>query len=85
MPLRLLLRYVLMPVVFPLFGMVHNLEVGAKRLIDGLCDHALESGRFYASKADTLSGLMVDQSEIFPDLSNPLYQEHASEAVHRFV
>ncbi len=85
LPLRLLLKYVLMPVVFPLFGMVHDLDVGAKRLTDGLHDDALRSGVFYASKADTLSGPMVDQSEIFPDLANPLYQDHASEAVHRFI
>ncbi len=85
LPLRLLLKYVLMPVVFPLFGMVHGLDVGAKRLIDGLHDPALRSGNFYASRADTLSGPLVDQSEIFPDLSNPLYQDHASEAVHRFL
>ncbi len=85
LPLRLLLKYVLMPMVFPLFGLVHDLEVGAKRLIDGLLDPALKSGRFYASKADTLSGPMVDQSESFPDLANPLYQDHANEAVHRFI
>ena len=85
LPLRLLLKYVLMPVVFPLFGMVHDLEVGAKRLLDGLHDPALRSGNFYASKADTLSGPMVDQTGIFPDLANPAYQDHASEAAHRFL
>ncbi len=85
LPLRLLLKFVLMPVVFPLFGLVHNLDVGAKRLTAALHDDALRSGVFYASKANTLSGPMVDQSEIFPDLANPLYQDYASEAVHRFI
>ncbi len=85
LPLRLLLKFVLMPVVFPLFGLVHNLDVGARRLIDALHDDALKSGAFYASKANTLSGPMMDQSEVFPDLANPLYQDHASEAMHRFV
>ena len=85
LPLRLLLKYVLMPVVFPLFGMVHDLHVGATRLVEGLHNPALRSGIFYASQANTLSGPMVDQSEIFSDLSNPTYQDHASEAVRRFL
>ena len=85
LPLRLLLQYVLLPVVFPLMGMVHSLDVGAKRLVDALHDEALKSGVFYASKANTLSGPVVDQSEIFPDLANPTYQDHAREAVHRFL
>ena len=85
LPLRLLLKYLLMPVVMPLFGLVHDLEAGAKRLVDGLHDTALRSGVFYASQANALTGPMTDQSEIFPDLANPLYQDHASEAVHRFI
>ena len=28
---------------------------------------------------------MVDQSEIFPDLANPSFQDHANEAIHRFI
>ena len=85
LPLRLLLKYVLMPLVFPLLGMVHDLDVGAKRLIDALDDPTLKSGSFYGSKVNTLSGPVIDQSEIFPDLANPTYQDHATEAVHRFL
>ncbi len=28
---------------------------------------------------------MVDQAEIFPDLANPSFQDHADEAIHRFI
>ena len=84
-PMRLLLRYVLMPVVLPAFGLVQGVEKGAQRLVAGLNDPALKSGVFYASKANALTGPVVDQSEIVPDLANPAFQDHASEAVHRFA
>jgi hypothetical protein len=85
LPLRLLLTYVLLPVVAPLFGLVHTVDRGAKRLIAGLHDETLKSGAFYGSKANTLTGPVIDQSEISPDLANTTYQDNASEAVHRFV
>ncbi len=85
LPLRLLMTYVLLPVIAPLFGMVHDVDHGAKRLIEGLTDETLKSGSFYGSKANTLTGPMIDQSEIFPDLANKTYQDNASDAVHRFV
>ena len=84
-PLRLLLKSVLMPIVLPAFGLVQGVDKGAKRLIDGLNDPALKSGVFYASKASALTGPVVDQSEIVPDLANPAYQDNASQAVHRFA
>ena len=84
-PMRLLLRYVLMPVVLPAFGLVQGVEKGAQRLVAGLNDPKLKSGVFYASKAAALTGPVVDQSEIVPDLANHAFQDHASEAVHRFV
>ncbi len=85
LPLRLLMTYVLLPVVAPLFGMVHDVDHGAKRLIEGLNDENLTSGSFYGSTAHTLTGPVIDQSEIFPDLANKTYQDNASDAVHRFV
>jgi len=85
LPLRLLLKSVLMPIVLPAFGLVHGVDKGAKRLIDGLNDDALKSGVFYASKASALTGPVVDQSGIVPELANPTYQDNASEAVHRFA
>jgi NAD(P)-dependent dehydrogenase (short-subunit alcohol dehydrogenase family) len=85
LPIRLLLKTVLMPIVLPALGMVHRVDAGAGRLIEGLNNGALKNGVFYASKADTLTGPMIDQSEIMPELANRAYQDNANEAVHRFV
>ncbi len=85
LPIRLLLKSVLMPIVLPAFGLVQGVDKGAKRLIDGLNDPELKSGVFYASKASALTGPVIDQSEIVPDLANPTYQDNASQAVHRFA
>ena len=40
---------------------------------------------FYASAANTLKGPLVNQADIFPDLANPSFQEHANDAIHRFI
>ena len=45
----------------------------------------LSSGVFYASAANKLKGPLVDQADIFPDLANPSFQDHANEAIHRFI
>jgi NAD(P)-dependent dehydrogenase (short-subunit alcohol dehydrogenase family) len=80
LPLRLASRYVM-----PHLGISHKLDVGAKRLVDGVTDPTLSSGVFYASAANTLTGPLVDQAGIFPDLANPSFQDHANEAIHRFI
>ncbi|WP_078281364.1 SDR family NAD(P)-dependent oxidoreductase [Mycobacteroides franklinii] len=80
LPLRIAAKYVM-----PALGISHKLEVGAKRLVDGVTDPTLSSGVFYASAANKLKGPLVDQAEIFPDLANPSFQDHAYEAVHRFI
>ena len=80
LPLRLAARYVM-----PALGISHKLDVGARRLVDGVTDPTLASGVFYASAANTLIGPLVDQADIFPDLANPLFQDHANEAIHRFI
>jgi len=59
--------------------------VGSRRLVEGVIDPTLTSGVFYASAAGKLKGPMVDQAEIFPDLANPSFQDHANEAIHRFI
>ena len=38
---------------------------------------------FYASAAN--KGPLVNQAKIFPDLANPSSQDHANEAIHRFI
>ena len=80
LPLRIAAKYVM-----PALGISHKLEVGAKRLVDGVTDPTLSSGVFYASAANKLKGPLVDQADIFPDLANPSFQDHANEAIHRFT
>ena len=80
LPLRLAAKYVM-----PALGITHKLDVGARRLVDGVTDPTLKSGVFYASAANTITGPLVDQADIFPDLANPSFQDHANEAIHRFI
>ena len=84
-PVRLLMRYLLVPVVMPLLGIVQSVEKGAARLVEALDDPDLKSGAFYASRADALTGPVVDQSTIMPEIAQPAFQDNASEAVHRFL
>ena len=83
--LRLFVHYVLFPVVGPLFGLVHKLETGAGRIVHSLGDTSIRSGRFYASAAGKVTGPMVDQITIRPEMNNETYQENANRAVHRFI
>ncbi len=81
LPLRIAAKYVM-----PALGLSHKLDVGAKRPVDGVTDPTLSSGVFYApSAANTLKGPLVNQTDIFPDLANPSFQDHANEAIHRFI
>src|SRR5271154_3462715 len=80
LPMRVAAKYVM-----PALGLAHKLDVGAKRLVDGVTDPNLSSGMFYASAANTLTGPLVNQADFLPDLANPSFQDHANEAIHRFV
>ena len=80
LPLRIAAKYVM-----PHLGISHKLDVGARRLVNGVTDPTLSSGVFYASAANTMTGPLVDQADIFPDLANPSFQDHANEAIHRFI
>jgi NAD(P)-dependent dehydrogenase (short-subunit alcohol dehydrogenase family) len=82
---RAIMKFILAPMVMPLFGIVHDLDKGAQRLVDGLSDATLNSGGFYASRADALTGPLVDQSTIFPALADATFQDNANAAVHRFL
>ena len=82
---KIMFKYIMLPIVAPLKGMVHKLEKGAKRFVDGINDENFISGVFYASKAKSLVGPVIDQSSIFPDLNNPSYQDNANAAIHRFI
>ena len=84
--MRFMLKNIMMPIVFPLIGnMVHKLEVGAKRLVDGISDERYKSGVFYASKEGKLSGDVVDQSTFYTDLKNTSFQDNANKAIHWFT
>jgi hypothetical protein len=39
----------------------------------------------FPQKANKLKGPLVNQADIFPDLANPTFQDHANEAIHRFI
>eukprot|EP00931_Biecheleriopsis_adriatica_P116630 TRINITY_DN92252_c0_g1_i1.p1 TRINITY_DN92252_c0_g1~~TRINITY_DN92252_c0_g1_i1.p1 ORF type:complete len:316 (+),score=43.26 TRINITY_DN92252_c0_g1_i1:67-1014(+) len=66
-------------------GKAHSLEVGAKRYVDALLDHATyQSGIFYASKVG-LSGEVGDQSELLDYFSNHAFQDNANDAIHNFL
>jgi NAD(P)-dependent dehydrogenase (short-subunit alcohol dehydrogenase family) len=80
LPMRIAAKYVM-----PALGLAHKLDVGAKRLVDGLTDPTLSSGSFYASEANKLNGPMVDQADFVPGLANPSFQDNANEAIHRFI
>ena len=80
LPMRIAAKYIM-----PALGLAHKLDVGAKRLVDGVTDPTLSSGVFYASAANKLNGPMVNQADFLPDLANPSFQDHANEAIHRFI
>lgn len=82
---RALLRHVVLPYVAPAFGVGHKLEVGAKRLVDAIVDDSFDSGVFYASAPKEIIGPVVDQALIVPDFHNETVQDHADEAIHRFI
>ena len=70
--------------LMPLFGLMHGLEVGAKRYVDGLNDESYKSGVFYGSKKN-VTGPLVDQGTLFADLKNEAFQDNANEAIHRVI
>jgi hypothetical protein len=83
--MRVFYNYVFTPVLAPLMGLVHPLETGSRRIADGLIDQSLSSGHFYASKANVLTGELIDQREIYAHFGDPAIQDHAAEAIHAFT
>jgi NAD(P)-dependent dehydrogenase (short-subunit alcohol dehydrogenase family) len=84
-PVRILAQRVLMPHVAPAFGLAHSLEDGGRRLARAVTDPTLRSGVFYASAANTITGPVIDQAEIVPELGDSAVQDHAAEAIYRFI
>jgi NAD(P)-dependent dehydrogenase (short-subunit alcohol dehydrogenase family) len=84
-PARILAQRVLMPYVAPALKVAHRLEEGGRRLDTAVTSQSLRSGVFYASAANTITGPVIDQAEILSDLRDPAIQDHAAEAIHRFL
>ncbi|WP_420410701.1 SDR family NAD(P)-dependent oxidoreductase [Roseibium sp.] len=72
-------------VLMPLFGMMHGVEIGAKRYVDVLTNPKFKSGGFYASKEGSPTGKIVDQFPMFAALANEEFQDNANQAVHQLV
>jgi len=83
--LRTIANRIFLPYVAPALGIGHKLDVGAKRLADAVTDTSLQSGVFYASAAKTITGPVIDQAEILPQFHDARIQDHAYEAIRRFV
>lgn len=83
--IKFMFKYIMMPIVMPLRGMVHKVDKGAARFVDALSNDSYKSGGFYASSEDKVVGEVVDQFLIFPTMGNKEYQDNAYQAVHQFV
>ena len=84
-PVRILTQRIIMPIIAPLLGLAHSVETGAGRIVAGLTKLSFQSGVFYASAEKKLTGPVIDQSQIFPDLANSIYQQNADKAIHKFI
>jgi len=71
--------------IMPMFGLLHKLEFGAKRYVDGINDAQFEGGHFYASEKPILTGSIVDHGTIFTDIDNQKIQDNAFQAIHQFI
>ena len=84
-PVRFLAQRVVQPIVFPALGIGHRLPDGAARIVKAVTDPTLTSGVFYASAEKKITGAVVDQATIIPDLRNTTIQDNADQAIHRFI
>lgn len=80
-----LMQHVLVPYIAPALRLGHKLEVGAKRLVDAVVDDGYRSGIFYASAANPFVGPVMDQTTGDPEFNDETFQDHADQAIHRFV
>lgn len=72
-------------VLMPLFGMMHSVEAGAKRYLDGLLNPEFKTGHFYASETGYPIGPVVDQASIDAALSDITTQDNAHLALRQFA
>ena len=84
-PMRVFATYIFAPFIAPLLGLMHPLETGARRIVDGLFDQSLLNGHFYASTEKVLTGPLVDQIQIFSNFGDATIQDTAANAVREFT
>ncbi len=83
--MKFMFKYIMMPILMPMRGMIHRVEKGAKRYVDAISQSSFQNGGFYASAENKVIGDMEDQFKIFPGMANPVYQDNAYKALHRFI
>ncbi len=84
-PVRLFITKLFQPMVAPRLHLAHKIEIGAKRVVDGVTDPKLRSGVFCASPTGKVTGPLTDQAERTPAFNDPKIQENAAEAIHRLI
>ena len=82
---KFMFKYIMMPILMPLRGMVHRVDKGASRFVDAISNDAYANGGFYASEEDKVVGAIVDQFKIHPDMANFSFQDNANSAIHRYI
>ena len=82
---KALMKYIMFPIVMPLTGMMHDLEVGAKRFVESINNKTLESGVFYASETNKPTGQIANQNKFSKNFDDISYQDNADKAIHSFI
>jgi NAD(P)-dependent dehydrogenase (short-subunit alcohol dehydrogenase family) len=63
----------------------HTVDVGAARLVNAVQETGYGRGTFYGSAENTLTGPVLDQSTIFPDLADQQLQDNAGKAIQQYL
>ncbi|WP_412986037.1 SDR family NAD(P)-dependent oxidoreductase [Pontimicrobium sp. IMCC45349] len=82
---RIFLKHIGMKLIMPLIGMSHSVEKGAKRFVEGINNPKFKSGVFYGSKENVLTGQVINQSSIWRNFDNQIFQSNADKAIHQFI
>ncbi|MEM8898325.1 MAG: SDR family NAD(P)-dependent oxidoreductase [Bacteroidota bacterium] len=85
LPMKIMFKYIMFPLILPMRGLAHKVDKGAKRYVDVVMNPAYNAGRFYGSQKHTLTGKLVNQGEFFPNFHNQAYQENAYQAVSELI
>lgn len=71
--------------LMPLFGMMHSVDVGAARYVQGLISDKFKSGHFYASQAGFPTGPLVDQARTYDYFMNTTFEDNVHQALQKFI